>query len=403
MVHFCVVPGCSNKSDRDTHLSFHRLPLKNKSLLKIWIHKIGRKNLPLNDNSRVCSEHFPGGRQLLVNDEYPTLKLPKLSTQVVLPSKRRSSRIRNRNGEIISTQVQCADHVSEQVESTLCDKAVCTELAGKEIESLLAQVKELEKTVVDLKKKQLSSKFAVSTIAHDDRKVAFHTGFPTYDFMACFRYLGPAVSNLVYWSSNSQKQESSGTPLRSKAPSGRARRLQPVNEFFMTLVRLRLGLLEQDLADRFGISTSTVSRIFTTWINFLYLRLKDLPLWPPKEIIDTYMPQVFKCLYPTTRVIVDATEIYVEKPSLPDIQQMTFSSYKNNNTFKGLIGISPSCAISFIPRLFPGSISDKLTKQSGLLELLERGDSVMADRGFDIQNDLTPLGVRLNIPPFLKG
>ena len=116
------------------------------------------------------------------------------------------------------------------------------------------------------------------------------------------------------------------------------------------------------------------------------------------------MPKCFKDLYPTTRVIIDATEIYVEKPSLPDLQQMTFSSYKNNNTFKALIGISPSGAIIFISSLFSGCISDKeLTRKSGILHLLEKGDSVMADRGFDIEEDLIPLGVRLNIPPFLKG
>lgn len=83
---------------------------------------------------------------------------------------------------------------------------------------------------------------------------------------------------------------------------------------------------------------------------------------------------------------------------------MTFSNYKNSNTFKALIGISPSGAIIFVSQLFSGSISDKqLTRQSGVLDLLESGDSVMADRGFDIQDDLTPLGVKLNIPPFLKG
>ena len=44
-----------------------------------------------------------------------------------------------------------------------------------------------------------------------------------------------------------------------------------------------------------------------------------------------------------------------------------------------------------------------LTRKSGLLDLLEKGDSVMADRGFNIQDDLTPVGVKINIPPFLKG
>ena len=116
------------------------------------------------------------------------------------------------------------------------------------------------------------------------------------------------------------------------------------------------------------------------------------------------MPKCFRDLYPTTRVIIDVTEVYIEKPSLLDLQQMTFSSYKNNNTFKGLVGISPSGAITFVSSLFSGSISDKeLTRQSRLLPLLEKGDSIMADRGFDIEADLIPLGVKLNIPPFLKG
>ena len=113
------------------------------------------------------------------------------------------------------------------------------------------------------------------------------------------------------------------------------------------------------------------------------------------------MPKGSKELYPTTRVIIDATEIYVETPALPELQQMTFSSYKNDNTYKGLIG---GGAFTFISKLYPGSISDQmLTRNSGLLDLLERGDSLMADQSFNIQDDLTPLGVKVNIPPFLKG
>ena len=84
-------------------------------------------------------------------------------------------------------------------------------------------------------------------------------------------------------------------------------------------------------------------------------------------------------------------------------QSVTFSSYKNHNTAKGLLGISPSGYPSFVSSLYVGRISDKkITKDCGILDLLEPGDQIMADRGFDIADDL-PSGVTLNIPAFLDG
>ena len=72
--------------------------------------------------------------------------------------------------------------------------------------------------------------------------------------------------------------------------------------------------------------------------------------------------------------------------------------------FKVLIGISPDGTMVFISNLYEGSVSDvDLVSQSGLLALLERDDSIMADKGFDIQHLLGTIGVRLNIPPFRRG
>lgn len=104
--------------------------------------------------------------------------------------------------------------------------------------------------------------------------------------------------------------------------------------------------------------------------------------------------------YSSTRVIIDATEIYIQRPSDPYAQQLTFSSYKNNNTAKALAGITPSRAFSFVSELHGRSISDReLFIQSGLLDLLEEGDAVMADKGFNIVDLLHGKGVTLNIPP----
>ena len=61
-----------------------------KTLLKQWIHLIGRKNLPINGNSRVCGKHFNNSHsRALRPDEYPTQNLPQLPTRVSIPKPRR--------------------------------------------------------------------------------------------------------------------------------------------------------------------------------------------------------------------------------------------------------------------------------------------------------------------------
>jgi hypothetical protein len=57
-----------------------------------------------------------------------------------------------------------------------------------------------------------------------------------------------------------------------------------------------------------------------------------------------------------------------------------YSHYKGTTTYKALIGITPSGAISFISQFYSGSISDKhITRISVIFNLQEPGDGVMVD------------------------
>ena len=145
-----------------------------------------------------------------------------------------------------------------------------------------------------------------------------------------FDFLGPAVENLNNWGQGKDVETNNDT-LDGSDKSSRSKRchktLCPIDEFFLVMIRFRLGLLEKDLAYRFG----TVFRILITWINFLYLQFQCIPLWPSKEMIVADMPESFRRLYPSTQVVLDANRVQVEKPGLPNLQQVTFANHKNTS------------------------------------------------------------------------
>ena len=225
MVHVCVVPGRSNRSNRETDLSYHCLPLKNKTLLKVWIHKIGRKNLPLNE-FRVYSSHFINSSKSLRPDEYPTVNLPSITTPV-----------RKRKEPAQRSTLICVDvggtERQEVTDST--GPSTGTVDSAVQTENIYTSIDELQQENIELKKKVEALKFRLSSIQDDDKQIQFYTGFPTYsNYLACFNFLGPAVNCLCYW--GSQKLD----VHEKRHAGGRSRSLAPLEEFFIVPVRLRL-------------------------------------------------------------------------------------------------------------------------------------------------------------------
>ena len=104
--------------------------------------------------------------------------------------------------------------------------------------------------------------------------------------------------------------------------------------------------------------------------------LGSQPIWPSKEDVNCYMPECFHTLYPTTRVIIDCTEIHVQTPCSLLLKSQLYLSCKSNPTLKGFFGITPYGAVSFFSSLYTSAISDKeITGLSGILDLFEDGDS----------------------------
>ena len=68
------------------------------------------------------------------------------------------------------------------------------------------------------------------------------------------------------------------------------------------------------------------------------------------------------------------------------------------------MGITPNGAISFLSKCWDGRATGKfLIQNCGFLHLVEHGDLMLADRGFDIADDLGVFGASLEVPPYTRG
>ena len=159
----------------------------------------------------------------------------------------------------------------------------------KSIELLKKENEMLERELKNQKLCRL--KYDEEWFKDNDERVLFYTGLTNWPLLTLYNFTESAISLQHHIS------------------------FTPFQQLILTSMRLRLSLCGQDLADRFGIHSATVSRIFRDVLYLLYECLKFLIVWPEREAIRKTLPVAFREECPTCTCIINCFEVFIEKPS----------------------------------------------------------------------------------------
>ena len=246
----------------------------------------------------------------------------------------------------------------------------------KELNARNEEIYSLREKLIETKRRM----FGFENIKHSDNLINFYTG------------LGNAL--VFNWVLNKVKTHVNKFHNR----------LSLEDHLLIVLMKLKLGLLNRDIAYRFSLQSPIISRIFRSWVAILASCLKCLIVWPDKGTIRHNLPSCFKKKYRDAVCIIDCSEIFIQRPTNLTARAQTWSNYKHNNTAKYLIGISPAGAVMFLSSGWGGRVSDKqITIDSGFIDKVQVGDCILADRGFNVKEELAVQGATLKIPSFTKG
>jgi len=170
-------------------------------------------------------------------------------------------------------------------------------------------------------------------------------------------------------------------------PDKRTHRLNLKERIIMVFLKLKQGLSFAILSILFNDLTSETCRsTYILMISQLAQIMQSLVYWPSKQEILSNLPFCFDN-FNNVRVVLDCTEISVQRPKCLTCRIKCYSNYKSTFTLKFLVGITPGGLISFISKPYGGRSSDKaIFEQSNIIENIQPPDAIMVDKGFLIDD-----------------
>lgn len=159
------------------------------------------------------------------------------------------------------------------------------------------------------------------------------------------------------------------------------------DHLLMILMKLKLGLCDTDLAYRFAIQESSVTRICQTWIPSLAAVLRPLVAWPRADIVSQSRPSIFRGKFRRCRCVIDCPEFVVTR-----VGEM-------ESTVKYFASLTPAGAVSFLSSGYTGITPERtIIQESGFFHLVDPYDEMLANRPIPIRDELTSLHATLHVP-----
>ena len=171
--------------------------------------------------------------------------------------------------------LECGYHNLEDKNRSLLREYEClkedSQRLLKENSSLREQYQHLPEECKKLKESKTESGSKLSKLSlseksfrDNDVKVKYYTGLPNFAIlMALFNSLVPCVEN------------------------GNGSVLSRFQQMMVVLMKLHLNLGDQDIAFRFGVNQSTVSRCFSKWIDVIRESVDYVGMAPTRNTCNT--------------------------------------------------------------------------------------------------------------------
>ena len=231
------------------------------------------------ESDMVCSQHFVDGMPTVENPypalhlgyEVPFKKARRTLSYNKLPSQTETLEDNGASNDVMDCEESNTDNPLGKGESLEKLGPKCEECPKKScligtlvsaVQSLRIERDQLKARVADIAQKHAhhihqakqEAKAFTWTRIKSDAKMKFYTGIQSIRvFNVLFLLIEPCLSKIVYW----RGRKNVVSTKYKRTATKRSLKLTGKNQFLLVLMRLRLGLLNDDLAERFGISEGT--------------------------------------------------------------------------------------------------------------------------------------------------